>query len=244
MTMRQIIGRIIVKTDAFLRPWVFRREKAAVLKRYPQLKPVMAAFERHYIRVEYGAHDRSLMERVQRQISDRDEYVYGTTTWRAFLKIAAALTISSEDVFIEPGSGTGHLCFFMNQVYGIKALGVEAISNFVKTANAIKAEVSGVAPELDFSKLHFYNLDFFTSDFSQGSIFYIAGTCFPLDYRDRLVEKIHRESKPQTRLITLTHALEHPGFEQIAQVEAFFSWGRDKALIYQKIPIKASSERL
>lgn len=236
MNLRRLIGRVIVKTDAWLRPWVFQREKSAVLKQYPQLKPVMSAFERHYIRVEYGAHDRSLMERLQRQISDRDEYVYGTTTWRAFLKIASALNVSLDDVFIEPGAGTGHLCFFMNQVYGIKAIGIEAIANFVQTAKTIKTELASEAPELDFSKLQFYNLDFFTADFGQGTIFYIAGTCFPLDYRDRLVDKIYRESRPQTRLITLTHALEHPGFEQVAQVDAFFSWGRDKALIYQKIP--------
>ncbi|PKL80292.1 MAG: hypothetical protein CVV27_00605 [Candidatus Melainabacteria bacterium HGW-Melainabacteria-1] len=231
INFHQLVGSCYRKTESLLRPVLFRREKSAVLSRYPQLQSVMEAFERHYIRVEYGAHDRSLMERIQRKLTDQDAYVYGTTPWRAFVKISASLEIGPEDVFIEPGCGTGHLCFFMNQAYGIRAQGVEVIANFVTTANQIRQEL--IDQGLDLSQLSFYNLDFFSCDLSRGSIFYIAGTCFPDDYRDRLYAKIAADAKPGSTVITLTHAIEHPAYVFSHRVDALFSWGRDKALVYR-----------
>lgn len=233
-SLHRLIGACYRKTDALLRPVLFRREKSLVLRRYPALKPVMEAFEARYVRVEYGAHDLSLMERIQRKMTDKDEFVYGTTPWHTFLKIADALNVQPDDVFIEPGCGTGHLCFLMNQIYGIEAIGIETIANFIQTAKALQKELAEAPHHLPSDKLRFYNLDFFTSDFSRGTIFYVAGTCFPDDYRERLYQKIAREAPEGARLITLTHAIEHPAFRLHDQVAGVFSWGRDKALIYTK----------
>ncbi len=229
-TLHRLIGSCYRKTEALLRPLLFRREKTAILSRYPKLQPIMEAFERHYIRVEYGAHDRSLMERIERKLTTHDEFVYGTTPWRSFLKVADSLEIKPDDFFIEPGCGTGHLCFLMNQAYGIRAQGIEVMANFITTANQIRKDLSEQG--FDFNNLHFYNLDFFSSDFSRGTIFYIAGTCFPDDYLTRLIHKIAKEAKPGSTVITLTHELNHPAYVLSHQVEAFFSWGRDKALVY------------
>ena len=243
LNLHRIIGFVYRKSEALIRPVLYHREKKRVLKRYPHLRPIMEAYELHYIRVEYGAHDLSLMERIQRKMTDKDEFVYGSTPWSAFIKITDIMELDSEDVFIEPGCGTGHLCFFMNQAFGISTLGFEVISNFIETGKQIGKELSE-SPEYTkhmskeqidlLDKVSFYNLDFFTADFSRGSIFYIAGTCFPDEYRDKLVEKIYKEGKKNCTLITLTHELEHPGFELISQVESVFSWGRDTALIYRK----------
>lgn len=244
LNLHRIIGFVYRKSESIIRPMLYQREKKRVLKRYPFLRPAMEAFEQHYIRVEYGAHDRSLMERMRRKMTDKDEFVYGSTPWSAFIKITDQMEISPEDVYIEPGCGTGHLCFFMNQVFGISTLGFEVIANFIETGNQIRQELAQQPESTDqraldqqtfLKKVAFYNLDFFSCDFSRGSIFYIAGTCFPDDYRNKLVEKIYKEGKKDCTLITLTHELEHPGFELKSQVDAVFSWGRDKALIYQKI---------
>lgn len=234
----RIIGSVYRKTEGLLRPVLYSREKRRVLKRFPALKPVMELYEKQYIRVEYGAHDLSLMERLQRKLTDRDEYVYGSTPWSAFLKISDQLQIGPDDVYIEPGCGTGHLCFFMNQAFGIETIGIEAIATFVNTGNAMRQELAAAPHHLKLDKVKFYNLDFFNCDFSRGTIFYIAGTCFPDDYRQRLLDKITKEARPGITLITLTHELEHPAFELQGQVEALFSWGRDKALIYRKIDPK------
>lgn len=233
-TLRRAIGFSIRKTDALLRPWLFRREKKEVLKRFPQLEAVLAEYESRYIRVEYGAHDLSLMERIQRNMTDKDEFVYGYTPWRTFLKVADALQVQADDVFIEPGCGIGHLCFLMNQAYGIPATGFESIANFVTTANEIREKLSQPPQSLNFSGLQFYNLDFFNCDMSRGTLFYIAGTCFPDDYRKALIDKIISEARPGSKLITLSHELEADlPFRLLDSVEAFFSWGRDKALIYE-----------
>ncbi|HEY9841608.1 MAG: hypothetical protein ACAI44_17970 [Candidatus Sericytochromatia bacterium] len=233
-TFHRVLGSWYRKTEALLRPVFYQREKTAVLRRFPHLQPVMDAFERHYIRVEHGAHDLSLMERIQRKLTDQDAYVYGTTPWKTFIKIADSLELKPEDSFIEVGCGTGHLCFLMNLAYGLKAQGIEAIATFIQTANTIRREL--LAAGLDkqvLARLNFYNLDFFTCDLSRGTVFYIAGTCFPDDYRNRLIEKIAHESPAGSTVITLTHEIPHPAYRFSHQVDGLFSWGRDKALVYR-----------
>lgn len=232
MNLTRLIGTTIVRADALTRPWRFRLEKMRLTRRYPQhphLRDIMEAFERQYITVEYGAHDRSLIERRQRDMTDKDEFVYGTTPWLSFAKVLETLDIQSDDVFIEPGCGMGHLCFLVHQLYGIECIGIEALANFIQTGNAIKAELPHLpAPQ----KLKLYNLDFFQTDLSRGTVFYIAGTCFPLDYKDRLLKKVRKEAKSGSRIITLTHPITQEGFTFSHEVKATFSWGRDRALIY------------
>lgn len=238
-TLHRLIGSCYRKTEALLRPVLFQREKAGILRRFPKLQPIMEAFERQYIRVEYGAHDRSLMERIERKLTTQEEFVYGTTPWRSFMKIIDSLELKPDDVFIEPGCGTGHLCFFVNQAFGLKAQGIEVMANFIRTANEIRKDLS--TQGFDFEQLKFYNLDFFSCDLSRGSIFYIAGTCFPDDYLKRLIDKIAREAKPGSTVITLTHELEHPAYELSHHVDTLFSWGRDKALVYRLKEVPTSA---
>lgn len=229
----RLFGTTYRKIESLLRPLLYQREKQVVLKRYPHLQAVMEAFERHYIRSEYGAHDRSLMERIQRKLTEDSAYVYGSTPWRSFLAVADSLQIKPEDVFIELGCGTGHLCFLINQVYGIRSIGIEMMANFIQTAETIKKELSESDPKPDFSQLKFYNLSFFQADLSQGSIFYMAGTCFPEEYRQRLLQKVADQAPDQSILITLTHEIDHPAYCLSHRVEGTYSWGRDKALIYR-----------
>lgn len=232
MNFARLLGTTIVRADALTRPWRFRLEKMRMVQKYPQhpeLKALMEAFEKHYIAVEYGAHDRSLIERRQRNMTERDEFVYGTTPWLSFAKVLDSLTIQAEDVFIEPGCGMGHLCFLVHQRYGIESIGFEALANFIDTTQQIKKEL----PQLPHpEKLKFYNLDFFKADLSRGTLFYIAGTCFPLDYKTRLLKKVRKEARSGSQVITLTHPIELEGFRFSHEVKATFSWGRDRALIY------------
>ena len=117
----------------------------------------------------------------------------------------------------------------MHQIYGIECIGIEALANFIDTGNTIKTELSHLP---DPEKLKLYNLSFFQTDLSRGTLFYIAGTCFPLDYKERLLKKVRKEAKPGSRVITLTHPIDLEGFTFSHEVKATFSWGRDRALIY------------
>lgn len=229
--LHRLLGLGYRRLEGLMRPMLYRREKAGVLSRFPGLAPVMAAFEARYIRAEYGAHDQSLMERRQRQLTDQEAYVYGSTPWLTFLNIADSLEIDSADVFIEPGCGTGHLCFLMNQAFGARAIGIEAIGTFVEGARAIQAQLSEAGLALE--GLHFEQGDFLARDFSEGTIFFIAGTCFPEGLRRQLSDKIAAEAPADATIIALTHAIEDTAFSLSHQVEGLFSWGRDKALIYK-----------
>jgi hypothetical protein len=229
----RMVGTTYRKVEGLMRPWLYARQKRVVLQRYPQLAPVMAAYERHYIRVQYGAHDLSLMERIQRKIAQDSQYIYGSTPWATFMQIAEHLPLEPDDVFVELGSGTGHLCFFMHQALGVQAIGLEALNTFVTTAKTLVQELSQPPYDLDLKGLSFYNLDFMTFHFPRGSIFYLAGTCFPAELQARIAEKL-ATTRSGTRVIALTHPLEAPGFELLHEIPATFSWGRDIARIYRK----------
>lgn len=233
ISIHRYLGFVIRKTDKLLRPHLFRRQRKAVLKAHPELEPLMDLYAQKYIQVEYSAHDQSLMERIHRKIAYEDQYIYGSTPWKVFMTIAERLDISPKDVFVELGCGTGHLCFYMNKVHGIKSVGIEALAHFVAIAKEMKKSLEEPPHHWDLKQLYFYNLDFLTFDISQGSLFYMAGTCFPDDFRDKIIQKMKRDAPHDSRLITLTHAIVDPQFLELDQFEAIFSWGRDKVFIYK-----------
>lgn len=229
----RLLGLVIRKTDQWLRPWIFLYQKKQVLARYPQLQPIMEAFERQYIRVPYGAHDLSLMERLQRNLAHDQRYIYGATPWVVLLKLTEGLEFAEDDVFVELGCGTGHFCFFMQQVYGIEAIGLEVLNIFTLKAQQIMQELSQPPTCLNFEGLQFLNLDFLHFNFSRGSFFYAAWTCFPEALRTALLAKFFRECRPGTRLLVVTHALDDPRLELLRESSGLFSWGRDIARLYR-----------
>lgn len=236
MNLHRLIGFVYRKTDQWTRPFIFNRQKKQVLAAYPQLRPVMEAFERRYIRVEYGAHDLSLMERIQRKIAQDERYIYGATPWVALLRLSQEIEIRPDEVFVELGCGTGHFCFFMQQVFGVQAIGIEALNTFVLNAKEMMQELSEPPSSLHFEGLQFLNLDFMHFNFSRASLFYAAWTCFPEAVRAAILEKFFRECKPGTRLLVLTHALDDPRLELKHAFETFFSWGRDVVRLYELKP--------
>lgn len=229
----RLLGFLIRKTDQLSRPWIFAQQKKRVLACYPQLKPVMDAFERQYIRVQYGAHDLSLMERIHRDLTHDERYIYGATPWVVLLQLTEGLEFAADEVFVELGCGTGHFCFFMQQVYGIQAIGLEALNTFIVKAQQIMQELSQPPASLQLDGLQFFNLDFLNFNFSRGSFFYVAWTCFPEALRTAILEKFFRECRPGTRLLVLTHALEDPRLELLRESQGLFSWGRDVARLYR-----------
>jgi SAM-dependent methyltransferase len=152
----------------------------------------------------------------------------------ALLRLTEKLEIRSDEVFVELGCGTGHFCFFMQQVYGVQAIGLEALNTFILNAKEIMTELSAPPHNLNFAGLQFLNMDFLHFNFSRGTLFYAAWTCFPVSLREAILEKFLKECKPGTRLLVLTHTLEDPRLELLSEVETFFSWGKDVARLYQK----------
>lgn len=232
--LHRLIGHTYRKTEALIKPFLFARQKMAVLKRYPQLKPVLDLYEKHYLKVEYGAHDRSLMERMQRKITEQEQFIYGFTPWTVFAQIMDQIEIQPTDVFVEMGCGTGHLCFFVQQIFGIKTIGIEALGTFITTAKTMQQELSEPPYQKDLANLYFYQLDLLTYDLSNGTIFYMAGTCFPDAFRAQLLERL-QAAPSGSWLISLHHAVDDSRWELQHELKALFSWGRDKVLIYRKI---------
>jgi SAM-dependent methyltransferase len=233
MKWLRLVGWTYRTLDRWTRPGLFWRQKRRVLSVYPQLAPLLEAFERHYIRVEFSAHDLSLQERIRRKMSEDREHIYGTTPWLTLLELTRELTFAPDEVFVELGCGTGHFCFFMQQVYSIRAIGLETLNTFVGRAKQIMCELSGPPHQLDLSQLQFFNLDLKTFNFSRGSFFYTTWTCFAPETRATIQQKFIRDCQPGARLLVISHAAEDPRLKLLRESRHLFSWGWDTARLYE-----------
>ena len=82
-------------------------QAARITNRYPQLDPVIKAYQALY---PYAGASTlvSVNEREARGIDD-DTLTYGETRWATFMELLSQLEVSPDDRFIDLGCGTGFL---------------------------------------------------------------------------------------------------------------------------------------
>lgn len=200
-------------------------QAAKIIKRYPQLEPVIKAYQALY---PYAGASTSVSvnEREARGIDD-DTLTYGETRWTTFMELLPQLTVSSDDRFIDLGCGTGFLCFMMHAIYGIPATGVDLIQGFIDNAEQVRQQ-------LNWSQPRFQQADFFSLSFLPFSLIYATCTCFPEDVMDQLADKL-RETEPGTRILTVTDLPEGDHLRLIRRIPARYSWGPDHVYLSERI---------
>jgi len=142
-------------------------------------------------------------------------------------KIFTLAGITKEDVFYDLGSGTGNVVFFANILYGIEALGIDAIETFIDYSNKIKKALS-------FDKVTFIKGNFLEADFSKATVIYTVSTAFDINTRKNLAEKF-KETAGGTRIITVTHRLDVPHLEVKAEKRILFSWGYENVYFHVRL---------
>ncbi len=195
-----------------------------VIRRYPAMKPVIAAYKKLYPYVGSTA-SVSVNERMQKRIED-DTLTYGETRWSSFLKLLDAIDISPRDRFVDLGCGAGFLCFLMAQAHGIEATGVDLIEGFVGNARSI-------CEDLQLQQPRFQRADIFELEYLPFSIIYATCTCFPEDYMERLTEKLEHTRKG-TRILTVTEPVQAPYLRQRKQLRLKYDWGMDTVYIAER----------
>ena len=91
---------------------------------------------------------------------------YQPTPVRHVLHLIAAAAVAEDDVFVDLGSGLGHVPLLVSMVTGAQSFGIEVQAAYVASAREC-------AQSLGLSRLHFIAQDARDADLSRGTTFYL-----------------------------------------------------------------------
>jgi hypothetical protein len=121
---------------------------------------------------------------------------YQPTPARHVLDLIAGCGFSSDDVFVDLGSGLGHVPLLVCILAGIRTLGVEVQPDYAASAQE-------TAHCLNLDRVQFIVEDARRTDLSDGTVFYMF-TPFTGSILKDVVDRLHRQSKTrQIRICTL-----------------------------------------
>ncbi|HEX4019516.1 MAG TPA: hypothetical protein VHX63_00085 [Acidobacteriaceae bacterium] len=92
---------------------------------------------------------------------------YQPTPVRHILHLIAAAALAEEDVFVDLGSGLGHVPLLVSMVTGARSLGIELHAAYVASAQEC-------AQSLHLSRVRFIPQDARAADLSSGTVFYLC----------------------------------------------------------------------
>jgi Histone methylation protein DOT1 len=91
---------------------------------------------------------------------------YQPTSVRHILHLIAATKLSEDDVFVDLGSGLGHVPLLVSMMTGARSLGIEVQAAYVASAREC-------AQSLHLSRVRFIPQDAREADLSSGTVFYL-----------------------------------------------------------------------
>ena len=91
---------------------------------------------------------------------------YQPTPVRHILRLIGASALSEADVFVDVGSGLGHVPLLVSMLAGLQSLGIEVEAAYVMSAQEC-------AQRLHQSRVGFIHADARTADLSVGTVFYL-----------------------------------------------------------------------
>ena len=98
--------------------------------------------------------------------SAREMVFYQPTPVRHILRLLEVTVLSEADVFVDLGSGLGHVSLLVSMLAGVESLGIEVEAAYVASAQEC-------AQRLHQSRVRFINGDARTADLSVGTVFYL-----------------------------------------------------------------------
>lgn len=164
---------------------------------------------------------------------DSIELTYGETPYRVLHHALSLIPMTSKDRFYDLGCGRGKLVFFVHTHYHISATGIELIPTYIKLANQLvkdlyKGRESGKA------KIRFIESDFLKTNFLDGTIIFLTGTCLTEATFKALLKKIDMLQKGSW-VITASYPLQSVHFQLKHHLKVFFSWGYGNLYLQQKV---------
>lgn len=148
--------------------------------------------------------------------------VYGETPLSTLQQIVDRCNLTSEDTWLELGSGRGKSCFWIAQFVGCRVIGIEKISFFVCLSRLLSFLFS--------AKTLFYVKDLSDADLSSATCIYIYSTCLS----DEQMSQIARKKStflPGAKIVTISAPL--PGWQPCCSFPVSFPWGKTEAYLHQ-----------
>ena len=93
----------------------------------------------------------------------------------------------------------------------------------------VARQAQGVADALSLANASFQVADFKSADVSDGTLIYCYSTCLRAQSRAELADRL-AQTQPGTRILTVTHNLEHPALEVKETRE--MSWEESHRTVY------------
>lgn len=150
---------------------------------------------------------------------EEDTYAYGETPLTTFETIAKECRIKPTDTLYELGCGRGRICFWAHSFLKCKAIGIDYIPEFVSRANRITRR-------LNLKDIHFRQENMIDTQFSDGTVFYLYGTCLEDPFIEKLAAKLALLPSG-TKIITISYPLTdyNDKFIVMKRFPASFNWG-------------------
>ncbi len=150
---------------------------------------------------------------------------YGETPLTSFYQIFQEIGLTSEDCFLDLGSGRGRGVFFAAAYFQCRAIGIEQIPSFVLQCRKI-------AERCSFNQAHFVCSDIFDVDLSSASILYFYGICMPDEQVKLLVSRLENLSET-AKVISVSFPLSDYStlFSVEKQFVVRYPWGSTEVFI-------------
>lgn len=164
---------------------------------------------------------------TQKEALPEDLTVYGETPWTTLETLCKAVNLNENDVFVELGCGTGRNLLFVPLMFACKAQGYELVTRFVDKLRWLLH-----ATQLD-SSVEVFCQNWFEADLSQGTVFFLVGTCYSDTHLQLASEKLKAVAMG-SRMMTVSWPLPEAEFELLQSIELAFSWGKGTVYIQRR----------
>ncbi len=169
----------------------------------------------------------------------KNNFLYGEfplITWYAIVKKANP---KKDGVFFDLGSGVGRAPILSHLIFDFKkSIGIELLEGLHNKACELKERLEKTSyPKFDSylkdRELSLINRNIFDVDLSEADFLFIN---YPLRGEKsflQLEEKLRRELKPKTKIVTTIRKLNSKDFKMFCSTNYKFSWGRASAYFYE-----------
>jgi SAM-dependent methyltransferase len=197
-----------------------------ILNANPNFSTLLSAYRKIYAD-SAAANLVSWLERQESFRQNIDDLTYGETPFTTWLKLIPLMQLQPHEKFVELGCGTGILSLYLSFSQGVSVTGVDSIEKFILNANQLAMQFQLPA---EFRAVSVLDLDL-----GEFQVMYCVATCFNEETRTALTDKMG-ECLPGTRILVVTHELEHPRLKKQSEWSLPFSWGRDTVYLYVAQP--------
>jgi hypothetical protein len=159
------------------------------------------------------------------RICRKKGFVYGETPPSSLHRIAAFCQLTSEDCWLELGSGRGKGCFWISELIGCRAIGIEKISLFFHLSRALRCLFGK-------RRLSFIRKEMADADFSAATCVYLYSTCMSEEDLGALTQKMAGLPK-NAKVVSVSAPL--PKTAHLVPAGSFpliFPWGETEAYVH------------